>query len=394
LVLGITLVASRTGTCAQEQLAALFERALQEQGQSYLEARQGILDRGEQAVEFLREKAGAAARAGDWTVWGIAESLIGRLTQAAQWKQFEAAIPRWFSSVNPLTGLYEAHAPCRGLQDPAAIPKLRETVARSGEPPSNPIPRGVAALALGDLGDKRALRPLLEVLRAVKATPVLTVWRKLHVEVDSMGAEPEGTQFDDEDLLRGDVPDPPLGALTRAMAEAYIEVSTELGQSNPATDWVYGFTGTTAMNAYFLGAGGVRGTQDEQDSYWTAYVCGAYEIGVEYPFFVKSNDPDFTGCYQGFTATTEPEYSIVGMELVRDVAAQWGYTQHEALARDIVTAHELGHQFGLKENSDVDGNPTNLMWSPTTEADEEKTPAAQARFLAKDIDAIRTEARP
>ena len=120
-------------------------------------------------MEFLREKAGAAARAGDWTVWGIAESLIGRLTQAAQWKQFEAAIPRWFSSVNPLTGLYEAHAPFRGLQDPAAIPLLIETVARSGEPPSNPIPRGVAALALGDLGDSRAVQPLLDVLHAVKA---------------------------------------------------------------------------------------------------------------------------------------------------------------------------------------------------------------------------------
>ncbi len=226
-------------------------------------------------------------------------------------------------------------------------------------------------------------------MAAFRVTPKLTLWRKLHIERDSMGAEPPGYPFPTNDLLRGDVPNPNLSDLQLAFGEAYIQVVLGTQYDNSQTPWRHDFASLGDMNDYMVGANGERGTRNhESAAYWTAYVIGVYEA---FEPDHLDNDPDSEVASTGLTASAEPEWSAIPMEIIRDVAAQHGWTpaQTAALQRSVVV-HEIGHQFELGD--DYNGNHTHVMCSYRTDVPGERDQYLDPiSFRESDLGKIREE---
>jgi hypothetical protein len=226
-----------------------------------------------------------------------------------------------------------------------------------------------------------------------RATELLTIWRRLYVEVDSMGSEPQGQQFAPDDTFRGDIPDPPLHVLRVAMRETYVEVLYS-AHSEPDTWWKYNFDLATPILTegedwkYCITGlqnhAPTRGSRNEEAiDYWVVYVVGVYEIGEGVGRGIGNdqdpipddmdNDPDDEFNIPGTTNPTEPECSLIGYEQIRDAAAQHGVDLNLYYA--IVTAHEIGHQL-LNPNIDPRFHhtktlePQDLMWVPYDDASE------------------------
>jgi hypothetical protein len=243
-----------------------------------------------------------------------------------------------------------------------------------------------------------------------RATDLLTIWRRLYVEVDSMGSEPQGQQFAPDDTFRGDIPDPPLDALREAMREAYVEVLYS-AHSEPDTWWKYNFDLTPPILTEGEGwkycitglqnHAPTRGSRNEEAiDYWVVYVVGVYEIGEGVGGGIANdqdpipndmdNDPDAEPNIPGTTNPTEPECSLIGYEQIRDVAAQHGVDPNLYYA--IVTAHEIGHQFGLGHTRSLE--PGDLMWAPYDDASEALAIQTPWRWRPDHIDAIRRLKKP
>jgi len=230
-------------------------------------------------------------------------------------------------------------------------------------------------------------------------TDMLTVWRKLHVEVDSMGAEPENTAFDADDLLRGDVADPDISAFAAAFEPAYTTVARDTGQDNSDTPWHYDFTGIGGdflLNAYCLNEeDGYRGTKVEDNAWWSVYALGAYEGVNSY----SDNDLDAELASGGITRVdAEPEWSVILMEVQRDQAIQHTWSGEEILhAQQYVALHEVAHQFNFTpDHSDPDenGNPLDVMWAAGSNEDEDKRKIVPLSFSASQLNTIRYTIRP
>jgi hypothetical protein len=224
----------------------------------------------------------------------------------------------------------------------------------------------------------------------VFSTPLLTVWRRLHVEVDSMGAPPAGTQFTQEDPApagpNGAVPRPNTDKLDDAFHNAFIDVDVLSEAEGSQSDLTFepSWPTVAARDDYFLHNGdlgdpndpndttGYRKTKDEDAMYWTAYVAGVYEIqfpGDDQFKFNHDNDGEGEVGALGFTPLTpdEPEYSMIAMETIRDVAAEYDWSPAEIThIQQLVTIHEIGHQFGLKHPSD---HPLNDPYKDYKDAD-------------------------
>lgn len=161
-----------------------------------------------------------------------------------------------------------------------------------------------------------------------RATDLLTIWRRLYVEVDSMGSEPQGQQFAPDDTFRDDIPDPPLDALREAMREAYVEVLRHAFHSETSTWWKYNFVNAAERREYCLtglqGHAPTRGSGNEEAiDYWVVYVVGVYESGWTGEQGIGNdqdpipddtdNDPDLEVNSPGETSTTEPEIFFSGL---------------------------------------------------------------------------------
>jgi len=221
----------------------------------------------------------------------------------------------------------------------------------------------------------------------IAVTPLLTLWRKLHVEVDSMGEEPEGTTFEEDDLLRGDVPDPDTSGLAGPFGDAFIDVVIGTIHDDSHTPWKDSFSSVSAMYGYMVGADGERGTKDDESAaYWSVYVIGIYEDCDP----LLDNDPNQELARDGVTGNSEPEWSAVNTEVQRDLAAGWGWDEAEkqAVARGVVV-HEIGHQFELQD--DPQDFPTHVMFDPDTPAKEDLLPQVPLQFHESDIRKIRRD---
>ncbi|GBC99526.1 hypothetical protein HRbin17_02051 [bacterium HR17] len=238
-----------------------------------------------------------------------------------------------------------------------------------------------------------------------KASPVLTVWRRLWVEVDSMGSPPAGIQLGEDDLTTVDIPDPPLDALTEAMKDAYVEVfKVGAGYSESDTDWKYVFKaggqGDDDIVNYCRNRRQSRNL--EAIDFWVTQVVGIYEIGLVslHPEFFspieeeddpndpapldpdkddRDNDPDVRQnadgtivaeiCMNGLTEIAEPDCSFVSYEQIRDMCMQRRLqdpnTRRQMNIYSIYSgtiAHEIGHQF-LGDVHSYDPKPRDLMWA-------------------------------
>jgi len=81
------------------------------------------------------------------------------------------------------------------------------------------------------------------------------------------------------------------------------------------------------------------------------------------------------------------------MEVLRDVGAQhkWDLDIIAQVERRVVI-HEIGHQFGLKDDIQPDKKPEHVMWSAGREAAEANEDLAKdlpAKFRDEDIRIIR-----
>ena len=220
-------------------------------------------------------------------------------------------------------------------------------------------------------------------------TDMLTVWRKLHVEVDSMGAEPENTTFDADDLLRGDVADPDISAFAAAFEPAYVTALRDTGCDDSNTLWHYDFLDREIMGGFFHlycldEEEGTRGTRVEDPAWWSVYVLGAYD--GDRP---EDNDPDNEMGNTGACGDDEPEWAIVFMEVERDLAIQHNWDVAEDIK--ITTLHEIGHQFELSDNHEqsVMGIPLNVMWSPILLEEESNLINSPTIFSAAQLAVIR-----
>jgi len=174
------------------------------------------------------------------------------------------------------------------------------------------------------------------------STRVLTIWRYLYVEVDSMGAPPPETQFPDDalaiDAAPGDIPAPDTGLLYAAFEPAYIEVVVGTAYDEPTIPFVYHVVDATAAS---------RGI-GQSDGFWSAYIAGAYEGETE-----LDNDPDTESARWGETMSEEPECSFIYFEVLRDVHNDGEYPNWDngvypqAYDERQSVVHEIGHQFSL-----------------------------------------------
>ena len=221
-----------------------------------------------------------------------------------------------------------------------------------------------------------------------KRTDLLTVWRKLHVMVESMGAPPPGTEWQEDDQPVTNVPDPDTGAFAGAFDDAYVKPLIVLG--NQAELWSYNFQGEAGYFGTYVIEHRLDGDGEpcyEAPQYWQVYLLGAYEG----PLLDGDNDPDTEGARPGDTWTDEPEGSAVYQEIMRDVCAQHGITgAKQTHYRQYFAVHEIGHQFQLSHSEWID----NVMYAPSNDDTEGIPGDIPIVFRADDLNAIRSVPYP
>jgi hypothetical protein len=178
-------------------------------------------------------------------------------------------------------------------------------------------------------------------------TPRLTVWRKLHVEVDSMGAPPPGTTFPDDgiqtDVAVGDLRAPYIGLIAQAFEPAYVTAVVGTENDNGNATFQYHLDDDVALEAQ---GNANRGTS-ESAAYWSAYIQSAYEYNAA----GADNDPNYELATVGHNHGDEPEYGFVFLETMRDLCDD-EFPEADAEAVEMRTVvHEIGHQFECPHSS-------------------------------------------
>jgi hypothetical protein len=215
------------------------------------------------------------------------------------------------------------------------------------------------------------------------SSPLLSIWRRLHVEKDSMGAPPPGFDGwdDDDDLLRDvDLPDPDTSALADAFYAAYIEVVFDGVNDQSDTTWHYNFNDDGPAERTYLR----NNRQTEGNAYfWVAYVATTYEGHLP----LADNDPDEEVACLAWSWEDYPNVAAVYEEIIRDVAAQWGWSEGlKDLVRALVSLHEVGHQFALDDTEEL----YNCMWAHNSDSQEAIIPEVAGHwFRLEDINTIR-----
>ncbi|MFN0019352.1 MAG: Calx-beta domain-containing protein [Pirellulaceae bacterium] len=199
----------------------------------------------------------------------------------------------------------------------------------------------------------------LKPVPSMFTTDVLTVWRTLWIEQDSMGAPtlPEDGPFDGmtDDPNMGNVPKAPIDLLYPAFYPANVVVKTitenEAKDSRDDKFFIH--------NIENLGAAATKVKEEMKDieedfSAWVVEIVGAYE-GPD----LKSFDPNENDSWGGY-AVANTNIAFVYLETIRDRAA---YVPPPAplpgspqavnvdLLKQRITLHEVGHLMGLDHST-------------------------------------------
>lgn len=177
--------------------------------------------------------------------------------------------------------------------------------------------------------------PIYGTIQADSET--VTVWRRLHVERDSMGVGVG--PFPDDDVAVGDVPDPLLDLLANAYRPAYIDVvGPDTGFDTPDVRFTHNVedTGAAVADQGRLGRGSTSTI-----GRWVVYVQESYEGPTS-----KDLDPVTEEAQLGVTAA---RYSLVHHETIRDWAA--AEPVDNAYQERETALHEISHIFGLTHNT-------------------------------------------
>ena len=222
-------------------------------------------------------------------------------------------------------------------------------------------------------------------------TDMLTVWRKLHVEVDSMG---EAVVSTPDDAYFADVPSPDLSMYNDAFFWAYTETAQDTGHDDSQTAFTQSFATDAAEKSHVLGP--IQGSRnDDHLKWWVVYILGAYEpvdsAPDPWPDWDDDNDDDDEEGLVGGTWPTDstglpgPDGSLVYQEVARDVAAQ--HAMGVAAIPPRVALHEIGHHFFAQHMDDLPW----IMWVPEDDDDEANIPIMTDAFDADNIHIIRSQ---
>ncbi|MBX9792255.1 MAG: tandem-95 repeat protein, partial [Pirellulales bacterium] len=228
------------------------------------------------------------------------------------------------------------------------------------------------------------VQPAKGTLGPVVATPLLTIWRRLNVEADSMGAPPNGTQFEDDDPNPGDIPQPDISALAAAFRPAFIEPRLLTGNDPngvPFTQgdipFATGFANDAAIAAFFA----PFRQSVSRPLFWSSYIVNVYQVDP----VANDNDPDQESGILGLT-TGSPQASIIATETIRDVGAQQGWSAAQvAYMNQYTVVHEIAHQFGLDHNGDTRPDFISVMWTYSNDAGEADAVNVPIRFNETEI---------
>jgi hypothetical protein len=198
--------------------------------------------------------------------------------------------------------------------------------------------------------------PVYGTLEAV--SPTVTIWKKLYVELDSMGQCDGPMDDDDDDAICTDISQPDISFLANAFRPAYVDVfdaeTYQAGQTTPNTPF-----------KYHLSSAAEKGTQGQAASqlpesssgYWEVEIQGSYEDHKDF-----DNDPDGeANVILGATARklNDPQkrWSFVHNETIRDKARYGkpdaGITSYDDFyVMSYVVLHEIAEHFRLADDTD------------------------------------------
>jgi predicted Zn-dependent protease with MMP-like domain len=208
------------------------------------------------------------------------------------------------------------------------------------------------------------------------ATPLLTIWRHLHVEVDSMGAPPQGTIFPDDgiatDVVVAVVPPSATGLLSAAFEPAYVDIVLGTAFDDANVPFDYHVTPGEIVTLW------INHRQIlESYKYWSVYVIGAYE---------PDTSEDLDGEAVGTSGQTETiitsGVSLIYIEVVRDACDDQVPQLPRATVEPRVVVHEVAHQFGLEH----DAQPGHLMY--------ENLAGIGSTFTEANLKDIRSRSKP
>jgi hypothetical protein len=179
-------------------------------------------------------------------------------------------------------------------------------------------------------------------------TKLLTIWRTLNVELDSLGPPPEGEMFDgagvgNDDVAVLNLDAPPIYHMQAEYPKAFVQLKT-LSNSYDVTDDARFDHNSDDFEAFSVGDS-VRDVRSEE-AFWVVQMFGAYE-GPD----TKDNDDEFDVRLGTAPGTDGP--CNVYFEAIRDNRAFLVDNVPEATFASETTAvarvalHESLHRFGL-----------------------------------------------
>lgn len=200
-------------------------------------------------------------------------------------------------------------------------------------------------------------QPIPSADDTVVKSPLLTVYRQIHVELDHMEGPPAGEFFagpgEHEDINPGGpIPDLLLDLTAMVCRDVFIDVVNDLGSQNtrPTVPWRH--NATLLDEAFLFANRDVRGSAD----YWVAHAVAAYESDV-----TSSFDPNVLGTAHMGSQKENGDF-VVYTEVVRDYLAAQGMGEADQVSWGIqmATVHELTHAWGLIHQSPLgDEGPLN-----------------------------------
>jgi hypothetical protein len=225
------------------------------------------------------------------------------------------------------------------------------------------------------IGNQRGPTPA-----TTQATQPAQVGRRMHVEIDSMGA-PGAVQYEPGDQPSGDVADPEIASFFRdAYKAAGVEVVQLEEESSSDLPFYTKFTGTDQLTAkqvmedYLVGPDGHRQSRSK-GGYVTVYIAGVYELGGgirdNFANDSKDNDENTEFGEVGLTGRSQRHgrwWSLVFLEVLRDLQKDehhWSDMDRSELLR-LATMHELTHVWYGVDHPPGDF-PIDVMWVPSTD---------------------------
>ena len=225
---------------------------------------------------------------------------------------------------------------------------------------------------------------------AANSTEVLTVWRTLHIEQDSMGPpSASDLPFAADDVPVGDVREANLGMLGSRFVRANIDIAADLAQyetrvgTSDDTFFIMNLGDSLSTAPGPVAADGMRDVENVSQ-FWSVQVVGSYDAGIleDHDGETVSTAGTTTYTYGGYAEPT----CFVFLETIRDYSVADG---SDAIIQEMRTVvHEVGHTFlGPHGNPGADEGimNTDIMFDGND---------AENHFTIKSLGLLQSKLRP